>query len=132
MTSSDDPVSASLLGERIAPQGGLKEGKSTSPSEIVPEVGTKPVQTSLSVMSTASAMGRVLGRDAMNPNTLLDLRTAAYEIAAKTGYDARTVLKALRDERGADAIKPLRMRETLRPHVDAYRARLGGGVTGEG
>jgi hypothetical protein len=51
--------------------------------------------------------------------TILKARTAALEIAAATGYDARTTLRALLH--GADAIRPLRMREELRPRVDAWR-----------
>lgn len=49
----------------------------------------------------------------------LDARKEAYLLAALTGYDHRTCLKALLH--GADAIHPQRMREELRPHVEARR-----------
>jgi hypothetical protein len=52
-------------------------------------------------------------------------RSEAFRLAAITGLDPRTCLKALLF--GADSLHPLRMRETLRPHVDAWQAatRLG-------
>lgn len=57
------------------------------------------------------------------PEILLDARKVALEIAALTGYDARTTLRALL--KGVQIIRPLKMREELRPHVEKARARLG-------
>jgi hypothetical protein len=51
---------------------------------------------------------------------VLRAKTAALEIAAATGYDARTALRALLN--GPDAIRPLRIREALRPRACAWRA----------
>ncbi len=55
--------------------------------------------------------------------TLLEIRAAAHEIVARTAVDVRTAMRAL--ELGHDTIRTLRLRETLRPLVEEYRARLG-------
>lgn len=70
-----------------------------------------------------TGMKRQIGTAAAPADLMLRARSAALEIAAKTGVDARTALRALLD--GADVIRPLRMREALRPIVAEYRARLG-------
>ncbi len=46
-------------------------------------------------------------------------RQAAISLASQTGYDPRTCLRAILF--GVDAIRVLRMRETLRPLVAAWR-----------
>jgi hypothetical protein len=67
-----------------------------------------------------------LPEPAIPATIVLKAKTAALEIAAATGYDARTALRALLH--GPDAIRPLRMREALRPHAEAWRAEhLAGG-----
>ncbi len=55
--------------------------------------------------------------------TLLEVRAAAHDIVARTGVDVRTALRAL--HLGPDAIRTLRLRETLRPLAEEHRARLG-------
>jgi hypothetical protein len=57
----------------------------------------------------------------------IDARAEAYRLASVTGYDHRTCLKALLQ--GVDAVKPLKMREELRPHVEAWRAAQVGAGT---
>lgn len=55
--------------------------------------------------------------------TLLEIRAVAHDIAARTGVDVRTAMRAL--ETGPDSIRTLRLRETLRPLAEEHRARLG-------
>lgn len=54
---------------------------------------------------------------------LLSARAAAHTIAGVTGYDPRTILKALLE--GIERVRPLKMREELRPHVEAWRDEQG-------
>ena len=51
----------------------------------------------------------------------LEQKCEARRIGGLTRYDPRTVLKAIRE--GLDAIKTQRIREDLRPHVEALRGR---------
>lgn len=52
--------------------------------------------------------------------TALAERQQAYEIAKTVGCDHRTALRAMRE--GADVVRTMRLREELRPLVDAWRA----------
>lgn len=52
-------------------------------------------------------------------------RQAANSIAGIVGCDHRTALRAMRF--GADVVRTMKLREELRPHVDAWRARIGVG-----
>lgn len=62
----------------------------------------------------------------MSNATAVEETALAHRIAAETGIDVRTALRAIR--LGADALRVRRFREQVRPYVDAYRARTAGAV----
>ena len=83
---------------------------------------TKPRRALFATPLTSMSTMRTTDTETRHGAHEIDRRAAAHEIAAKTGYDWRTALKAL--ESGVEAIRPLKMRETLRPIVAEYLDRL--------
>jgi uncharacterized NAD-dependent epimerase/dehydratase family protein len=60
-----------------------------------------------------------ISRSSSSANKLAE-KQKSIEIAAATGCDPRTALRAIQN--GADVIKPLRLREQIRPYVEEFRA----------